>query len=80
MNKLHRLTLAALVCLFANSCSTLERVDATEKRAATAEAQADLHQRALQSGQVVRDLTSQWINPVPLSGLPGQRPELPPVP
>lgn len=78
MNKLHRLTLAALVCLLANSCSTLERVDATEKRAATAEAQADLHQRALQSGQVVRDLTSQWINPVPLSGLPGQRPELPP--
>lgn len=74
----HRLTAAAALCLLASGCSTLDRVDATEKRAAAAEAQADAHKRALDSGQVVRDLTSQWINPVPLSGLAGQRPELPP--
>src|SRR5690606_24437094 len=42
------------------------------------EVQADAHKRALESGQVVRDLTSQWINPVPLNGLAGQRSELPP--
>jgi len=74
----HRLTAAAALCLLASGCSTLDRVDATEKRAGVAEAQADAHKRALDSGQVVRDLTSQWINPVPLSGLAGQRPELPP--
>ncbi|MBY4841138.1 PilN family type IVB pilus formation outer membrane protein [Pantoea sp. DY-5] len=74
----HRLTTAAALCLLASGCSTLDRVDATEKRSAAAEAQADAHKRALESGQVVRDLTSQWINPVPLNGLAGQRPELPP--
>lgn len=74
----HRLTAAAALCLLASGCSTLDRVDATEKRAAAAEAQADTHKRALESGQVVRDLTSQWINPIPLNGLAGQRPELPP--
>lgn len=74
----HRLTAAAALCLLASSCSTLDRVDATEKRAGAAEAQADAHKRALESGQVVRDLTSQWINPVPLEGIAGQRPELPP--
>jgi type IVB pilus formation R64 PilN family outer membrane protein len=74
----HRLTAAAALCLLASGCSTLDRVDATEKRAAATEAQADAHKRALESGQVVRDLTSQWINPIPLNGLAGQRPELPP--
>lgn len=74
----HRLTAAAALCLLASGCSTLERVDATEKRAGAAEAQADAHKRALENGQVVRDLTSQWINPVPISGLAGQRSELPP--
>lgn len=74
----HRLTAAAALCLLASGCSTLDRVDATEKRAAVTEAQADAHKRALESGQVVRDLTSQWINPIPLNGLAGQRPELPP--
>lgn len=74
----HRLSAAAMLCLLASGCSTLERVDATEKRADGFEAQADAHKRAMESGQVVRDLTTQWINPVPLSGLPGQRSELPP--
>jgi len=78
MKTLIRLTAAALLCLTASSCSTLDRVDATEKRAASAEAQADMHKRALDSGQVVRDLTTQWINPVPLNGIAGQRPALPP--
>jgi len=74
----HRLTAAAMLCLLASSCSTLDRVGATEKRAAAAEAQAAEHKRALDSGQVVRDLTSQWINPVPINGVAGQRPALPP--
>ena len=69
---------AIALCLFISGCSTLDRVSATETRAAAAEAQADAHKRALDRGQVVRDLTSQWINPVPLNGLAGQRPELPP--
>jgi type IVB pilus formation R64 PilN family outer membrane protein len=74
----HRLLAAAALCLLASSCSTLDRVSATEKRASATEAEADSHKRALDSGQVVRDLTSQWINPVPLDGLAGQRPALPP--
>ena len=74
----HRLTAAAALCLLASGCSTLDRVDATEKRAGAAEAQADAHKRALESGQVVRDLTSQWINPVPINGVAGERPALPP--
>ncbi|MEI2606596.1 PilN family type IVB pilus formation outer membrane protein [Erwinia aphidicola] len=73
-----RLTAAATLCLLVSSCSTLDRVDATEKRADATEAQAAMHKRALDSGQVVRDLTSQWINPVPISGFAGQRAELPP--
>lgn len=78
MKKLHRLIAAALLCLLASSCSTLERVDATEKRANAATEQAEAHKRAIESGQVVRDLPSQWINPVPLSGVPGQPAQLPP--
>ncbi|CDK23916.1 type IV pilus biogenesis protein PilN (plasmid) [Erwinia amylovora LA637] len=73
-----RLTAAAMLCLLVSSCSTLDRVGATENRAANAEAQASAHKRALDSGQVVRDLTSQWINPMPISGIAGQRSELPP--
>jgi type IVB pilus formation R64 PilN family outer membrane protein len=61
-----------------SGCSTLDRVGATEKRAGATEAKAEAHQRSLEKGQVVRDLTSQWINPVPLNGLAGQRSELPP--
>ncbi|WP_099319797.1 PilN family type IVB pilus formation outer membrane protein [Erwinia amylovora] len=74
----HRLTAAAMLCLLASSCSTLDRVGATEKKADAAEAQAAEHKRALDSGQVVRDLTSQWINPVPINGVAGLRPALPP--
>lgn len=74
----HRLTAAAALCLIASGCSTLDRIDATEKRADATEAKADAHKRALDSGQVVRDLPTQWINPVPISGLAGKLPELPP--
>ncbi|MDI6955848.1 PilN family type IVB pilus formation outer membrane protein [Pantoea sp. Pa-EAmG] len=74
----YRLGAVALLCLLASSCSTLERVDATEKRADAVEAQADLHKRAIDSGQVVRDLSTQWINPVPINGIAGERPTLPP--
>lgn len=78
MLKTHRLTAVAMLCLTASGCATLERVDATEKRADAVEAQASAHQQALESGQVVRDLTSQWINPIPINGVAGQRPTLPP--
>lgn len=78
MKILHRLSVAAMLCLLASGCSTLERINATEKRADSVEVQAEKHKRALESGQVVRDLTTQWINPIPLNGLPGQEPALPP--
>ncbi|MBU9819683.1 PilN family type IVB pilus formation outer membrane protein [Rahnella sp. BCC 1045] len=73
-----RLSALALLCLSLTSCSTLDGVDATAKRAEQDGALADAHLQALKSGQVVRDLPSQWINPVPLNDAPGQTSSLPP--
>ncbi|WP_210512608.1 PilN family type IVB pilus formation outer membrane protein [Pantoea ananatis] len=79
MKPLKQFTLLTVaLCFLVSGCSTLERVDATQKRAAAHEAQADAYKRALDSGQVVREISSQWINPVPLNGVAGQRSELPP--
>ncbi|WP_342656073.1 PilN family type IVB pilus formation outer membrane protein (plasmid) [Pantoea sp. RSPAM1] len=79
MKPLKQFTLLTVaLCFLVSGCSTLERVDATQKRAAVHEAQADSYKRALDSGQVVREISSQWINPVPLGGVAGQRSELPP--
>ncbi|WP_447873039.1 PilN family type IVB pilus formation outer membrane protein [Serratia fonticola] len=70
--------LAATLCLLLSGCAPLERIDKIDHTVSQDEKQADKHLHALKKGSVVRDLTSQWINPYPLNSLPGSNTLLPP--
>jgi type IVB pilus formation R64 PilN family outer membrane protein len=70
--------LAAALCLSLSGCAPLERIDQRDNQVTTDEKQADKHLTTLKSGAVVRDLTSQWINPYPLNALSGGGNSLPP--
>ncbi|WP_285142737.1 PilN family type IVB pilus formation outer membrane protein [Serratia ureilytica] len=70
--------LAATLCLLLSACAPLERIDKIDNRVSRDENQADKHLHALKQGSVVRDLTSQWINPYPLNAQPGGNSLLPP--
>jgi len=79
MNKHLPLTgLAAALCLLLSGCAPLERIDKIDNTVSQDEKRADKHLHALKKGSVVRDLTSQWINPYPLNALPGSNSLLPP--
>ncbi|BEL92840.1 MULTISPECIES: PilN family type IVB pilus formation outer membrane protein [Serratia] len=69
---------AATLCLLLSGCAPLERIDKIDNRVSRDETQADKHLHALKQGSVVRDLTSQWINPYPLNAQPGSNSLLPP--
>ncbi|HEJ7033253.1 TPA: PilN family type IVB pilus formation outer membrane protein [Serratia marcescens] len=69
---------AATLCLLLSGCAPLERIDKIDNRVSRDETQADKHLHALKQGSVVRDLTSQWINPYPLNAQPGGNSLLPP--
>lgn len=70
--------LAATLCLLLSGCAPLERIDKIDNTVSQDEKRADKHLHALKKGSVVRDLTSQWINPYPLNALPGSNSLLPP--
>ncbi|MGP1204944.1 PilN family type IVB pilus formation outer membrane protein [Serratia sp. CY40304] len=70
--------LAATLCLLLSGCAPLERIDKIDNQVSRDENQADKHLHALKQGSVVRDLTSQWINPYPLNAQPGGNSLLPP--
>ncbi len=70
--------LAATLCLLLSGCAPLERIDKIDNQVSRDENQADKHMHALKQGSVVRDLTSQWINPYPLNAQPGGNSLLPP--
>lgn len=70
--------LAALLCLLVTGCAPLDRIDKTDAKVSQDEKQADGHLKALKNGAVVRDLSTQWINPYPLNALPGGNTLLPP--
>ncbi|HAT4985424.1 TPA: PilN family type IVB pilus formation outer membrane protein [Serratia marcescens] len=70
--------LAATLCLLLSGCAPLERIDKIDNQVSRDENQADKHLHALKKGSVVRDLTSQWINPYPLNAQPGGNSLLPP--
>ena len=70
--------LAALLCLLVTGCAPLDRIDKTDAKVSQDEKQADSHLKALKNGAVVRDLSTQWINPYPLNALPGGNTLLPP--
>lgn len=69
---------AATLCLLLSGCAPLERIDKIDNQVSRDENQADKHLHALKQGSVVRDLTSQWINPYPLNAQPGGNSLLPP--
>ncbi|WP_273866294.1 PilN family type IVB pilus formation outer membrane protein [Serratia ureilytica] len=69
---------AATLCLLLSGCAPLERIDKIDNRVSRDETQADKHLHALKQGSVVRDLTSQWINPYPLNAQAGGNSLLPP--
>ncbi|WP_431225906.1 PilN family type IVB pilus formation outer membrane protein (plasmid) [Serratia sp. L9] len=64
--------------LLLSGCAPLERIDKIDNTVSQDEKQADKHMNALKKGSVVRDLTSQWINPYPLNTQPGGNSLLPP--
>ena len=70
--------LAATLCLLLSGCAPLERIDKIDNTVSLDEKLADKHLHALKKGSVVRDLTSQWINPYPLNALPRSNSLLPP--
>jgi len=70
--------LAATLCLLLSGCAPLERIDKIDNTVSQDEKQADKHLHALKKGSVVRDITSQWINPYPLNAQPGGNNLLPP--
>lgn len=70
--------LAVLLCLFAAGCAPLNRIDKTDANIGQDEIQADSHLKAIKNGAVVRDLSTQWINPYPLNAQPGSNTLLPP--
>lgn len=59
--------LAVALCLLLTGCAPLERIDKIDNQVSANEKQADKNLQTLKNGAVVRDLTSQWINPYPLS-------------
>jgi type IVB pilus formation R64 PilN family outer membrane protein len=69
---------AATLCLLLSGCAPLERIDKIDNTVSQDEKQVDKHLNALKKGSVVRDLTSQWINPYPLNAQPGSNSLLPP--
>lgn len=70
--------LAATLCLLLSGCAPLERIDKIDNTVSQNEKQADKHLHAIKNGAVVRDLTSQWINPYPLNSQSGSNSLLPP--
>lgn len=69
---------AAALCLLLSGCSSLNRIDQIDHKADTAGTQASQHIQALQNGSVVREIPTQWINPVPLNAKNGSASRLPP--
>jgi type IVB pilus formation R64 PilN family outer membrane protein len=79
MNKLLPLSgLAASLCLLLSGCASLDRIDKIDKQVSQNEVLADKSLNTLKKGSVVRNLTSQWINPYPLNNQPGANNALPP--
>jgi type IVB pilus formation R64 PilN family outer membrane protein len=70
--------LAATLCLLLSGCAPLERINKIDNTVSQDEKRADKHLHALKKGAVVRDLTSQWINPYPLNAQSGGNNLLPP--
>nr|WP_241391148.1 PilN family type IVB pilus formation outer membrane protein [Serratia proteamaculans]ULG16464.1 PilN [Serratia proteamaculans] len=70
--------LAATLCLLLSGCVPLERIDKIDNTVSQNEKNADNHIHAIKNGAVVRDLTSQWINPYPLNAQAGGNGLLPP--
>lgn len=74
-----RKTLSALAMILSllSGCSTLDRIDAVGKQARDDEKITSQHLQKMQSGDVVRELPAQWINPVPLNARGHDRERLP---
>lgn len=70
------LSALAMLCLL-SGCSTLDRIDAVGKQARDDEKITSQHLQKMKSGEVVRELPSQWINPVLLNARGNDRERLP---
>ncbi|EAA8755128.1 PilN family type IVB pilus formation outer membrane protein [Salmonella enterica subsp. enterica serovar Lexington] len=70
------LSALAILCLL-SGCSTLDRIDAVGKQARDDEKITSQHLQKMKSGEVVRELPSQWINPIPLNVRGNDRERLP---
>ena len=70
------LSALAILCLL-SGCSTLDRIDAVGKQARDDEKITSQHLQKMKSGEVVRELPSQWINPIPLNARGHDRERLP---
>lgn len=71
------LALAAGVSLLLSGCSSMNRIDQTMAQSDRDFGAARDHISKLSSGSPVRDLTAQWINPVPLNSVTQTAAQLP---
>lgn len=73
---LSALSALAVLCLLAG-CSTLDSIDSLDRKAREDGNTVNKHLQTLKSGDVVRDLPGQWINPIPLNARGHDRERLP---
>lgn len=76
--RLSRSGTAAALCLLLPGCSSLNSIDQIDHNADATGKQASQHIQAMQSGSVVREIPTQWINPEPLNAKNGSSSRLPP--
>ncbi|UCQ13127.1 hypothetical protein [Edwardsiella tarda] len=69
---------AAILYLLLSGCSMFERVDKIDNTVSHDETLAQKHLQSATNSPVVRDLSSQWINPWPINAKPGGANHLPP--
>ncbi|UJT80926.1 PilN family type IVB pilus formation outer membrane protein (plasmid) [Edwardsiella piscicida] len=69
---------AAILYLLLSGCSMFERIDKIDNTVSHDETLAQKHLQSATNSPVVRDLSSQWINPWPINAKPSGTNHLPP--
>lgn len=77
-NRLPLTGIAAALCLLLSGCAPLERIDKIDDKVMSDEKQADKNLQTIKNGSVVRNLTTQWINPYPINTQSDSNTPLPP--
>ncbi|WP_426575562.1 PilN family type IVB pilus formation outer membrane protein (plasmid) [Xenorhabdus stockiae] len=77
-NKFPLTGVAAALCLLLSGCAPLDRIDKIDGKIISDEKQMDKDLQSAKIGSVVRNLSTQWINPYPINESSGSNTPLPP--